>query len=349
MNPASLTVVVPHYGHTLVLARAVASALAQASDRCAIEVVIVDDGSEDDDLEIVRGIAANDSRVRLIEHGENRGVVAALNTGLAEVRTGFVSFLGADDCVLPGWANTLLQLLAQNENAAFASACVALIDQDGAVIGLRPYTPPPTGYLSPDDVVRELRRSDNWVLNTTAIYRLSVLINAGGFDPSLGSFCDAYLVRKLAVKHGFFFHNDLFGLWTSTEETYSAATSQSIEHGLRISKRAKTVLSQSDVETAFPGYATLHDRRLRFSLVRHHLKLQSNGVPADDLVRLGALTGLDRAVLRFLAISTKAQLAWIFLRLYPLPVVTLLRARRNSGVRLASARLQVARWFGLQS
>jgi glycosyltransferase involved in cell wall biosynthesis len=59
------------------------------------ELIVVDDGSTDGTREILRG-QVWDSRVRLIEHPENRGKGAAVQTALAEARGEFAAIFDAD-------------------------------------------------------------------------------------------------------------------------------------------------------------------------------------------------------------------------------------------------------------
>lgn len=62
-----------------------------------IEIVVVDDGSEDDGALFVERF--NAPNVRLIRHSTNRGQTAALNTGLANVHGAFIQYLDADDLI----------------------------------------------------------------------------------------------------------------------------------------------------------------------------------------------------------------------------------------------------------
>ncbi|ELZ24230.1 glycosyl transferase family protein [Halosimplex carlsbadense 2-9-1] len=92
-----MSVVIPAYRRADVVGRAIDSALAQtASD---LEVVVVDDGSDDGTEAVVA--AYDDPRVRYLAHERNRGVSAARNTGV-EASTGeYVAFLDSDDEWLP--------------------------------------------------------------------------------------------------------------------------------------------------------------------------------------------------------------------------------------------------------
>ncbi|MBI5309613.1 MAG: glycosyltransferase family 2 protein [Actinobacteria bacterium] len=64
------------------------------------EIVVIDDGSEDATREIVNQVAAQDSRVRLIE-AEHGGKSSALNRGLYESRTRMVATVDADTLLMP--------------------------------------------------------------------------------------------------------------------------------------------------------------------------------------------------------------------------------------------------------
>lgn len=68
------------------------------------ELILVDDGSTDSSPDIARAAAARDPRIRLVSHpnGENRGMSASRNRGMAEARGEFVAFIDGDDDWLPG-------------------------------------------------------------------------------------------------------------------------------------------------------------------------------------------------------------------------------------------------------
>lgn len=90
-----ISVIVPVFDAVETLNTALRSVLAQ--DWPALEVLVVDDGSQDGSLAVAKQIAHQDERVTLIEAGENIGTYRARNMGLAAATGQFVTVHDADD------------------------------------------------------------------------------------------------------------------------------------------------------------------------------------------------------------------------------------------------------------
>jgi glycosyltransferase involved in cell wall biosynthesis len=101
MSPnATVTVVIPNFNYARYLPGAVHSALAQRG--VSVDIVIVDDASTDDSMEVASELAAADNRVRVLVHEKNAGPVTTFNDGLAVARGEFLVRLDADDLLTPG-------------------------------------------------------------------------------------------------------------------------------------------------------------------------------------------------------------------------------------------------------
>ncbi len=96
--PPPISVLMPVRNAAATLPRALASLSAQT--RTDWEAVIVDDGSTDDTAAVLAAWARRDPRFRIVRQ-DARGIVAALNAGLAEARGRWVARLDADDEALP--------------------------------------------------------------------------------------------------------------------------------------------------------------------------------------------------------------------------------------------------------
>ncbi len=145
--PPRVSVIIPAYRTASTLERAVRSVLEQ--DRQDFEIVIVEDCSGDDTVEVARRLAAEDARIRVIALPQNGGQARALNFGIEVARGEWIATLDADDRYQPERLRVLLDagdregvdLVADNQNhideAAGALVRTAFPDrQGGRAIGL---------------------------------------------------------------------------------------------------------------------------------------------------------------------------------------------------------------------
>ena len=99
-----ISVIVPVYNKEKYLERCLDSILNQVfSD---FQLITVDDGSTDHSLDILREYAARDSRI-MVMHTNNHGVSHARNTGLDNASGRYITFVDADDEILPDYLGSL--------------------------------------------------------------------------------------------------------------------------------------------------------------------------------------------------------------------------------------------------
>lgn len=94
MRPPLVSVVVPAFNLENYLQETLASLSAQSEKR--FEVLVVDDASSDATPDLVEHWAATDPRIRLIRHGERKGVSAARNRALSEAVGDYVLFVDGE-------------------------------------------------------------------------------------------------------------------------------------------------------------------------------------------------------------------------------------------------------------
>ncbi len=94
----AFSIVMANYNNAPYVSQAIESVLRQTFSRW--ELIIVDDCSTDGSLEVIERYL-RDRRIRLVRHETNRGYTAALETGIANVRSEYFGILDSDDCLLP--------------------------------------------------------------------------------------------------------------------------------------------------------------------------------------------------------------------------------------------------------
>jgi glycosyltransferase involved in cell wall biosynthesis len=92
-----ISVILPVHNRADVLPRAIASVIDQSLGD--FELVVVDDGSTDGSPDLAKSF--DDSRIRVIELGQNRGGNIARNEGIRAARAPLIAFLDSDDAYLP--------------------------------------------------------------------------------------------------------------------------------------------------------------------------------------------------------------------------------------------------------
>jgi hypothetical protein len=92
-----VSVLLPVFNAEQVVHEAVNSILGQTFHD--LELVVIDDGSTD--ASVARAFSLEDPRLRLVRHPENRGIVAALNSGLSAANGELVARIDADDIAMP--------------------------------------------------------------------------------------------------------------------------------------------------------------------------------------------------------------------------------------------------------
>lgn len=196
LTTPSVSVVVPCYNYGRFLQDAVRSALDQ--EGVTVEVIIVDDASPDGSVVVAHELAAQDDRVRVIAHEENRGHIATYNDGLAAVAAKYVVLLSADDLLAPGSLARATALMERHPAVGLVYGYAPTFTDD------RPQArPAPVWGWSIWSGERWLRRTcrtgHNRIVNPEAVMRTSVLAKIGAYDPHLPHSADLDLWMRAAL------------------------------------------------------------------------------------------------------------------------------------------------------
>jgi hypothetical protein len=115
-NVPDFALIMTNYNNGAYLDQALRSVLNQTIGNW--ELVIVDDSSKDDSLQIISKYLG-DKRIKLVCHETNQGYVAALRTGIANTKSPFFGILDADDALLPNAIEVMLEQHRANQKASY--------------------------------------------------------------------------------------------------------------------------------------------------------------------------------------------------------------------------------------
>lgn len=106
MTTSLVSIIIPIYNAAPYLVRTWESLASQTYDN--LEILLIDDGSQDASLEIMKDIASRDKRVQVLHH-DNQGASFTRNRGIEQATGDYIMFMDADDALSPYAVESLLQ------------------------------------------------------------------------------------------------------------------------------------------------------------------------------------------------------------------------------------------------
>lgn len=155
-----VSVVVPAYRCEKTVEKSIRSALRQSLRE--IEVIVVDDCSDDGTAQILDRLQTEDARVRVIALSENGGVANARNRGVEAARADWIAFLDSDDIWCADKLDRQLKK-AEETGAAFVYTAAECIDANDKPTGKR--------FRVPETVAADRLLYGNDVVTSTALVR----------------------------------------------------------------------------------------------------------------------------------------------------------------------------------
>jgi len=210
-----------NYNHGHYLNRCVGSLLKQT--RLPDEIIIVDDGSTDNSVEILEGFAKENPVVRLLRNEKNIGAVPSAQRALAQVKSDYVFGAAADDYWMPElFEKSLLQLEKHPEAAYCCSDSRTVIEHSGEIVLSRRRWSRTAGYLSPEQLVRLMRGRILYLSGFGAVIKTSAL-NETGLLPELLWSSDRVYSMVLALRYGICYIPEVMSVQQLRRESYGSA------------------------------------------------------------------------------------------------------------------------------
>jgi glycosyltransferase involved in cell wall biosynthesis len=107
-----VSIIVPVYNAEKYIKRCLDSVCGQTYTD--LEIILINDGSNDGSLVVLQTYAASDDRIRVISQ-ENKGVAAARNTGLRNVNGDFILYVDSDDWIEPDMIERMMNLSVKGD------------------------------------------------------------------------------------------------------------------------------------------------------------------------------------------------------------------------------------------
>jgi glycosyltransferase involved in cell wall biosynthesis len=259
-----VSVIIAAYNVAEYIGETLASVFAQSfSD---YEVIVVDDGSEDE-VELAKALAPFRERIVYLRQ-ENRGVAGARNTGIGAARGEFVAFLDADDLWEPEFLREQIDFVEHDEyDLAYTDA---LLFGDSEYAG-RTFmdVAPSAGEVN----FASLIAADCNVIGSAVVARRQSLIEAGLFDENLRNAQDFDLWIRMSLRGARMgYQKKALARYRYREGSLSGDAVNRVNRELRVYRK---VLAQYDLDANQRGQVERAiqrlDRELNLVLGKEHL------------------------------------------------------------------------------
>ncbi|MDC0335713.1 glycosyltransferase family 2 protein [Pseudodesulfovibrio sp.] len=195
----TLSTIIPNYNHGDRIGDSLDSILSQSVQ--PDEVIVLDDGSTDDSVAVLKEYEARHDHIRLILLEENRGVVSGCNVLFKEARGEYIHGFPADDIVLPGAYERSMEQLKANPGAGVCCADYLMVDTvSGDLEQYRLGWRDQAGFMSPAEFAEQCKGW--WVPSFTSFIKRDALAEAGYFHEDLEWHCDWFAYFVVAFRHG---------------------------------------------------------------------------------------------------------------------------------------------------
>lgn len=130
MTKNLVSIILPVYNTEKYLKLAIESILSQSHNN--FELIIIDDGSTDNTLEIITSF--KDHRIILLKNTINEGIVKSLNKGISIAKGHYIARMDADDIAHPRRIEIQINYLKKNPTTKILGTCCQVINESGKVI-----------------------------------------------------------------------------------------------------------------------------------------------------------------------------------------------------------------------
>lgn len=188
----SVCIVIPAYNAAAFIASALDSVAAQS--RRPDQIIVVDDGSEDDTAARITAWAEGSGLEVELLRQRNRGAAAARNAGLAKARTDLVALLDADDLLMPESLSLLASAFERHEIIVVCFGDAEVFNESGIIqhsflkgksIEALPFEETGTGLRLLGEGLFDSLLAGSYISSSGTMLSVAALRKAGGYDEAL--------------------------------------------------------------------------------------------------------------------------------------------------------------------
>lgn len=216
MKP-TISFITPNYNNGDLVPRMLESTLSQ--DYPVHEVILIDDGSTDNSVEIIETWRRRYPQIKLLRNDRNRGIAQSVNRGLEIAEGELIVLRSADDVSYPGFLRKSVEMLNVHPAAGFCYADVGVFTNDPKEFSPRSQTwSDRPRFFQPQEFARAFCGSE--FCGNSCVIRADAIRKAGGYIEELKWSCDWFMFMAIAFRHGICYLPEVLAGMRHDEKSY---------------------------------------------------------------------------------------------------------------------------------
>lgn len=225
-NPL-ISVIVTSYNYRQYIGVTLDSLLSQTYSR--FEILVVDDGSKDGSVELIRSYTERDKRIRLLTHpgGENRGLIQSVRLGLSRAAGDYVAFCESDDYWSVDHLDKLVYCINRYGNAVLISNGIRCFGEESSVKVRQAYADyvAKTLKYGPNKINLRKHQTRQMIPTFSCVAIRRDVLESLNFDSPVAAWIDFWLYRQIESEYPLHYINKELTFWRQ-HDSYNGEQSQ---------------------------------------------------------------------------------------------------------------------------
>ena len=218
-----VSVITASYNYDNLISETIESVLNQTYKNW--EMIIVDDGSKDNSVEVIKNYCEKDNRIKLYQHenGINKGLAETLKLGISKAQSDWIIFLESDDTIREDYIEKKLEIIKKYSDIKFIYNDVNLFGDEEKIKEHDEYFQAVSkdikGITFPTNISKFLVKK-NIVPTFSCVMLKKEIMEKVGFNSSIMAYLDWYLWSQITCKYDVYFINEKLTNWRIHKGSY---------------------------------------------------------------------------------------------------------------------------------
>ncbi len=217
----TVSAVLVNYNHCKYLPRAIEQHLIQKD--FFLELIIVDDGSTDKSVDIIKKYAEKFNFIKVIFHTKNKGISEAIATAVDKAKGTYVHLGAVDDIVEPNFFEKSMKIIENYPNAGFVfSDAGEFVEKTENYEKFPFWFSSKSRYFSALEMKKLIKKSYFTFPSLSCIFHKKKLLEVGSFRSDLERNGDLFAIFLLALRYGACYVPEILTWFCVRDDSYSS-------------------------------------------------------------------------------------------------------------------------------